>query len=172
MSTPKKYSLWLTTRAYSLLIGLALLSLSLILGHSFLSQKDIESISLHLAAPQIAPMARALSFACPNSWPLRRAFIAYEGEPTHYSDQLLDALAPRFAFSSQINSYNSTQLKQRNPNFYSVVYNSLSDNYAGTGTTPGTGENGWYFAHASEYGADPEDTYLHFWTDTEVRLEG
>src|SRR3989338_10098788 len=126
MSSPKKYSLWLVTKAYNILIVFALLSLSLILGHSFLSQKDIESISLHLAAPRIAPMAKALPFACPNSWPLRRAFTAYDGPNAQYSNQLLDALAEQFSFSTSINPYNYTQLKQRNPNFYALIYHSLS----------------------------------------------
>ena len=93
MSSPKKYSLWLVTKAYNILIVFALLSLSLILGHSFLSQKEIEKISLHLAAPQIAPTAKALPFACPNPWPLRRAFISYDGPNARPSAALLDELA-------------------------------------------------------------------------------
>src|SRR3989344_2275626 len=143
MSSPKKYSLWLVTKAYNILIVFALLSLSLILGHSFLSQKEIEKISLHLAAPQIAPTAKALPFACPNPWPLRRALVAYDALSVQYSSSLLDDIASRFSFTDFINAYNIAQLKQRNPNFYAVLYNSLSDNYV-TGNSAFMVENNWY----------------------------
>src|SRR3989344_2172981 len=173
MSSPKKYSLWLVTKAYSILIGTALLSLSLILGHSFLSQKDIESISLHLAVPQIAPTARALPFECPNSWPLRRALLIYDGPNVRPADSMLDYIAQRFEYSiEEGNPYILGALKQRNPNFFTLQYQSLSDSYAPPAAVQFLPEYNWFQTHASEYGADPEDTFLHFWSDTEVRLEG
>jgi len=114
--------------------------------------------------------AEAQPFHCPNAWPLRRALIAYDAPDVHYSAQLLDYLAARFEFSDEINAYNVGQLKQRNPNFYALSRNSLSDNFVYPSTQ--TDEHDWLTAHAADYGVGPEDIYLHFWTDTEIVLEG
>ena len=118
------------------------------------------------------PRAEALAFKCPHAWPLRRAFIAYDAPSIHYSDELLDYLASRFEFTDEINAYNLQQLKQRNPRFYALTRNSLSDNFVPPAAASLTREHEWFFAHASDYGVDPEDMYLHFWTDTEIMLEG
>ena len=167
----KKYSLWLVTKAYSLLIGTALLSLSLILGHSFLSQKDIESISLHLAAPQIAPTAKALPFACPNSWPLRRGLVMYNVGGA-LPQSTLNYIAPRFEITVKGHPTDISYLTQNHPGFIATYYNSLSDMYAPTPNNTFHPEHDWLFAHAAEYGLDPEDIYLHFWKDTTVTLQG
>ena len=85
---------------------------------------------------------------------------------------MLDYLASRFEFSDQINAVNIELLKQRNPAFYALVRNSLSDNFVPPAADSLLQEHQWIFTHAVDYGVDPEDVYLHFWTDTEVLLEG
>lgn len=112
----------------------------------------------------------ATGVTCAHSWPLRRAFIGYDNT-MHYNDTLLDYLASRFEFSFQINAYNAAELEARNTDFYSIKYNSLSDNYVPPVSEGFLEEYNWFMEHAAEYGADPEDTYQHFWVDTEVRVE-
>jgi len=119
-----------------------------------------------------ATLASEALFRCPNAWPLRRAFLAYDAPTAQYSAQLLDYLASRFEFADSVNPYNISEIKQRNSRFYTLIHNSLSDNFVVPVPGSSTEEHEWLQAHAAEYGADPEDVYLHFWTDTEVTLEG
>jgi hypothetical protein len=116
--------------------------------------------------------AEGAPFRCPNAWPLRRALIAFDAPTVHYSNEQLDYLASRFEFSIEINSYNVVQVKQRNPNFYPLIRNSLSDIFVPPADSTLTHEHDWLAAHAADYGVEPEDVYLHFWTDTEVVIQG
>ncbi|MEO8738826.1 MAG: hypothetical protein ABI537_03880 [Casimicrobiaceae bacterium] len=120
----------------------------------------------------LASSAMANPFQCPNAWPLRRAFLAFDSPTTQYSDQLLDYIASHFEFADATNPLNLNELKRRNPNFYMVAHNSLSDNFVPPAPPSATQEHDWLQAHAAEFGVDPEDVYLHFWNDTEVSLEG
>ncbi|TMH30304.1 MAG: hypothetical protein E6H66_18525, partial [Betaproteobacteria bacterium] len=134
-----------------------------------------EFLSLLLICISVLDISSAradAAFQCPHTWPLRRAFIAYDAPSVHYSDALLDYLATRFEFSDQITAPNIEQLKQRNPDFYALFRNSLSDNFVPPAASSLTQEHEWVFAHAGEYGVDPEDIYLHFWTDSQVVVEG
>jgi hypothetical protein len=93
----------------------------LIFGQVFLSVALWTGVTAGIARAEGTP------FRCPNAWPLRRAFIAFDFPSVHYSKELLDYLATRFEFSVEINSYNIAQIKQRNPKFYPLIRNSLSD---------------------------------------------
>ena len=75
------------------------------------------------------------------------------------------------AFSGQA-AEGDLDVVQVRPNFYMIAHNSLSDNFVPPASPAATREHDWLQAHAAAYGVDPEDVYLHFWTDTEVQLEG
>ena len=117
-------------------------------------------------------IASANPFQCPNAWPLRRALLAFDVPTTQYSNSLLDYIASHFEFADATNPLNLSELKRRNPNFYMVAHNSLSDNFVPPAPPSATREHDWLQTHAAEFGVDPEDVYLHFWNDTEVNLEG
>src|SRR5438046_663577 len=113
------------------------------------------AFDLHIS-PRHLVRSRRRCVSMPTHLAAAEAFIAYDAPSVHYSDALLDYLATRFEFSDQITAPNIEQLKQRNPDFYALFRNSLSDNFVPPAASSLTQEHEWMFAHAGEYGVDPE----------------
>lgn len=114
--------------------------------------------------------AQTTPFRCPNNWPLRRGLSMYNIGGS-LPQSTLDYIAARFEFTNGGHPDDIAYLTQQHPGFYALIYNSVSDTYVPTATNRFHPEHDWYFANASQYNVDPEDTYLHFWTDTIVTVD-
>lgn len=115
------------------------------------------------AWPAAVPSAEA-AFTCTNyAWPLRRALTMYARA---VNTARLNYIADHFELAAEGFGDEIAYIRQRNPNFRFVQYNSITDNYLDS-------EHDWLMANATANGVNnPEDVYLHYSQDTVSRLEG
>ncbi len=117
--------------------------------------------------PRLIPPAKA-AFSCPNPWPLRRALTMYARA---VDTTRLNYIADHFELAAEAFGDEAAYIRQRNPNFRFVNYNSITDNYVSRGSVD---EHDWLMQNAATYltdpGEDPEDVYLHYSQDTVSRL--
>ncbi len=131
----------------------------------------IAGMMFHAISPErlssATPTAKA-AFTCtgfPN--PLRRALTMYARAA---NTTRLNYIADHFELAAEAFGDEAASIRQRNPNFRFVNYNSITDNYISRGAVD---EHNWLMANATTYGVtDPEDVYLHYSQDTVSRLDG